>query len=403
MHARHPLFEKRLPGKRGADNPECVGGDTLERAQRVLSAVETKVIEPMRPASLAPRTASGRDGGARRAPWFADFVAECGPLKKQLTAKQEKYLAYRVQTFGDTDARNVLVEHNMGLVHHLCANMAASPKYPDLVAEGAMGLMRACETFDPRRELRFSTYAVHWIRARTGRFLQKLRRDDEPMVSDSGSMYVDGELGDRGTRKNRRVRHAVTSMDSFVHELEVSFGDTVVDTHAVDPETKAMLDQRAASVREVFAQIGGPMGDPRYAAIIERRLLAEEPETLDAISTSMPRPKRGPVPGQGRSAAGANACKKDHDAGAVFYTDRQGVRRKAYEPVHISREYVRLLEKEILVQAKQKFAELGLGEAPVKKMKVRRGRPPKQTTTGAKWQKRPDFEPPTYKRGHNPT
>ena len=36
---------------------------------------------------------------------------------------------------------------------------------PDLINEGAMGLMRAAESFDPSRGLKFISYSVWWIKA----------------------------------------------------------------------------------------------------------------------------------------------------------------------------------------------------------------------------------------------
>ncbi len=59
-----------------------------------------------------------------------------------------------------------LIVANMRMVvaqaHHYCR---ADGDLRDMVQEGNRGLLRALETYDPTRGLKFCTYAVWWIRA----------------------------------------------------------------------------------------------------------------------------------------------------------------------------------------------------------------------------------------------
>ena len=123
------------------------------------------------------------------------------PLQR-LTSEDEADLASRIQNHGDIDARNTLILANLGLVH-LIANQLRRPyiRYEDLVQEGILGLMRATETFEPGRNIRFSTYSVYWIRAKIQRFLQKLDRDDIPKIA--GADFIED---DQGRRKRPRAR-----------------------------------------------------------------------------------------------------------------------------------------------------------------------------------------------------
>ena len=64
-------------------------------------------------------------------------------------------------------ARNKLVEHNLRLVVSLAKRhigKAGELSLGDIIQEGVFGLIRAAEKFDPRLDLRFSTYATWWIR-----------------------------------------------------------------------------------------------------------------------------------------------------------------------------------------------------------------------------------------------
>ncbi len=93
----------------------------------------------------------------------AAYLAEIG-LIPLLDAAQEWALAERVQA-GDALARRSLIEANLRLVVSAARGyVGRGLAFMDLVAEGNLGLIRAVEKFDPARRLRFSTYAMWWIR-----------------------------------------------------------------------------------------------------------------------------------------------------------------------------------------------------------------------------------------------
>jgi RNA polymerase nonessential primary-like sigma factor len=91
------------------------------------------------------------------------YLSEIG-LIALLGAEQEWSLAERVQA-GDGEARRRMIEANLRLVVSVAhPYVGRGVPLMDLIAEGNLGLIRAVEKFDPARRLRFSTYAVWWIR-----------------------------------------------------------------------------------------------------------------------------------------------------------------------------------------------------------------------------------------------
>ncbi len=85
-------------------------------------------------------------------------------LRNLLSPQEEQHFATLAKQ-GDFDARQVMIEHNLRLVvsiakHYVNRGLVLL----DLIEEGNLGLMHAITKFEPERGFRFSTYATWWIR-----------------------------------------------------------------------------------------------------------------------------------------------------------------------------------------------------------------------------------------------
>ena len=86
-----------------------------------------------------------------------------------LTHEQEISLARRMETPKSPrdfeDARGVLISANLRLVASVARRyLGHGMPIEDLMQEGTIGLMRAVERFNYKKNFRFSTYAIWWIR-----------------------------------------------------------------------------------------------------------------------------------------------------------------------------------------------------------------------------------------------
>lgn len=85
-------------------------------------------------------------------------------LKPILSHEEETRLIHWWQTARDPRALQAIVSAFEPLIHKLIARTTKSPDIHRLVVScGTLGIMRALETFDPSRGLRFATYARNWI------------------------------------------------------------------------------------------------------------------------------------------------------------------------------------------------------------------------------------------------
>jgi len=95
---------------------------------------------------------------------------------KLLTAEEEKGLSQRILK-GDKKAREVLINANLRLVVKIAKGYLSNDmELIDLIQEGNLGLIKAADKFDFKKNVRFSTYASFWIKQSIARALSNKSR-----------------------------------------------------------------------------------------------------------------------------------------------------------------------------------------------------------------------------------
>jgi len=83
-----------------------------------------------------------------------------------LTAEEERGLALRWREKQDLEAARGLVLSHLRLVVSVARGyLGYGLPHADLIQEGSIGLMKAVKRFDPDRNVRLVSFAIHWIRA----------------------------------------------------------------------------------------------------------------------------------------------------------------------------------------------------------------------------------------------
>ena len=97
----------------------------------------------------------------------SDFSLSRSAMKAELLdAETELKLAYAWRDERDEEALHRLITAYMRLAISMAAKFKRyGAPMNDLIQEASVGLMKAADKFDPDRGVRFSTYAVWWIKA----------------------------------------------------------------------------------------------------------------------------------------------------------------------------------------------------------------------------------------------
>lgn len=248
------------------------------------------------------------EGGLNR---YLDEIRKFPMLEPQ----QEYMLAKRYQEHGDRTAAHELVTSHLRLVAKIAMGYRGyGLPIGEVVSEGNVGLMQAVKKFDPERGFRLATYAMWWIKASIQEYILRswslvkmgttanqkrlffnLRRMKSKIQAiDDGDLKPDQvkEIAtklkvseDEVVSMNRRLS-GDASLNAPIKAGEGESGqwqDWLVDDH--DSQEQTLIEQDELDTRR--AMLARAMGvlNERERRIFEARRLAEDPVTLEELSS----------------------------------------------------------------------------------------------------------------------
>ncbi|MBQ7933512.1 MAG: SigB/SigF/SigG family RNA polymerase sigma factor [Lachnospiraceae bacterium] len=149
---------------------------------------------------------------------------------------------------GDEAARSMLIENNLGLVHHIVRRFAGRGyELEDLFQIGTIGLMKAIDHFNLDLNVKFSTYAVPMIAGEIKRFL----RDD-------GLIKVSRTIKENGTR----IRYARAQLQGTLGR-EPSLAELVEST-GLEEEDVVLAMEAGIQVESIYSAVYQEDGSEIY-------------------------------------------------------------------------------------------------------------------------------------------
>lgn len=177
---------------------------------------------------------------------------------------------------GDKEAREQLVEENMGLVFTVVHRFSGRGcEREDLVQIGCIGLLKAIDNFDSAFDVRFSTYAVPMITGEIKRFLR-----DDGMIKVSRLLKESAAKAYRAREELEKRTGTEPTMEEISQETGISPEDLVLAMEAVsDVESLSQTIYNGDGTPMLLADRLPDMQD-HNEELLNRMLLAQLLELL---------------------------------------------------------------------------------------------------------------------------
>ncbi|BEQ14936.1 RNA polymerase sigma factor [Desulfoferula mesophila] len=227
-----------------------------------------------------------------------------------LTREEEKELTQAYYDSGDPALAAKLVTSNLRLVVKIAMDHQRfwMRNLLDLIQEGNIGLMQAVQKYDPFRGIKFSYYASFWIKAYILKFIMdnwrlvrlgttqaqrklfyNLRREQEKLQSQGitpGPKLLSTRLGVSEKDvidMSQRLDSWELSLDAPVREdSEEAHQNFLTDEEQSDAEDELVNQELRKLFHDELMAVRDTL-DEKERDILDRRLLAENPMTLNEL------------------------------------------------------------------------------------------------------------------------
>ncbi len=225
-----------------------------------------------------------------------------------LTKDEEQELTLRYHKNRDPIAAEKLVTSNLRFVVKIALEYSKyGAKIMDVIQEGNVGLMHAVKEFNPYKGVRLITYAVWWIRGYIRDYLLKqysvvkigttrnqkklfyrLQKEQQKMESlgqEAPLALLSSRLdvSEKDVQiMNQRMRNRDISLDA---PLDDESGTHLIDLQSdgsESPDRQIENNQLVELLKTKVAEIKPSLND-KELAILEERILSDEPKTLQEI------------------------------------------------------------------------------------------------------------------------
>lgn len=161
----------------------------------------------------------------------------------------------------DPKVKNKIISANVKFVVKVALEYRGCPiPLPELVNEGCMGLIRAAESFDHTRGLKFISYAVWWAKAYITRAINE--QGSLIQIPANQNLKVRKALNERKETVTNEIRELLNlggigdSFDSPLRDgSKTTLSDVLTDTNACRPDNYVEVGKTEQFVKELLSEL----------------------------------------------------------------------------------------------------------------------------------------------------